>query len=60
LSPRRDEEAVVAQTADPARRLEAMLRIRRFEEQVLRMAEARAFPGHFHVYIGQPRLEHRI
>jgi pyruvate dehydrogenase E1 component alpha subunit len=30
-----------------------MLRIRRFEEQVLRMAEARAFPGHFHVYIGQ-------
>ena len=34
-------------------RLEGMLRIRRFEEQVLRLGEAKAFPGHYHVYIGQ-------
>ncbi len=43
----------MAQRSDPARRLQAMLRIRRFEEQVLRMGEAKAFPGHYHVYIGQ-------
>lgn len=34
-------------------RLERMLRIRRFEEQVLRLGEAKAFPGHYHVCIGQ-------
>jgi pyruvate dehydrogenase E1 component alpha subunit len=53
LNARRGEETVVAQRSDPARRLQAMLRIRRFEEQVLRMGEAKAFPGHYHVYIGQ-------
>jgi len=30
-----------------------MLRIRRFEEQCIRLAESRQFPGHYHVYIGQ-------
>jgi len=30
-----------------------MLRIRRFEEQCVRLAEAKRFPGHYHVYIGQ-------
>lgn len=39
--------------ANPVQRLEAMLRIRRFEEQVVRLAKAGAFPGHYHVYIGQ-------
>jgi acetoin:2,6-dichlorophenolindophenol oxidoreductase subunit alpha len=43
----------VGNTANPTQRLEAMLRIRRFEEQVLRMGEAHAFAGHYHVYIGQ-------
>ena len=36
-----------------ARRLESMLRIRRFEEQVIGLSKAGAFPGHYHVYIGQ-------
>jgi pyruvate dehydrogenase E1 component alpha subunit len=31
----------------------AMLRIRRFEEQCIKLAEAKEFPGHYHVYIGQ-------
>lgn len=35
------------------RRLESMLRIRRFEEQVLILGRNKAFPGHYHVYIGQ-------
>ncbi len=39
--------------ANPVHRLEGMLRIRRFEEQVIRLAKAGAFPGHYHVYIGQ-------
>jgi len=39
--------------ANPTQRLESMLRIRRFEEQVIRLAKAGAFPGHYHVYIGQ-------
>ncbi|MBI2320248.1 MAG: thiamine pyrophosphate-dependent dehydrogenase E1 component subunit alpha [Betaproteobacteria bacterium] len=39
--------------ANAVQRLEAMLRIRRFEEQVVRLAKAGAFPGHYHVYIGQ-------
>ncbi len=43
----------MANTASPAQRLEGMLRIRRFEEQVLRAGEAHAFAGHYHVYIGQ-------
>lgn len=43
----------MANTANPSQRIESMLRIRRFEEQVVRLAEARAFPGHYHVYIGQ-------
>lgn len=34
-------------------RIESMLRIRRFEEQLVRLAKAGAFPGHYHVYIGQ-------
>lgn len=43
----------MAKPATPLQRLESMLRIRRFEEQVVRLAEARAFAGHYHVYIGQ-------
>jgi len=43
----------MAKPASPLQRLESMLRIRRFEEQVARLAEARAFAGHYHVYIGQ-------
>ncbi len=43
----------MSNTAKPRHRLEAMLRIRRFEEQVLRMGQAKAFAGHYHVYIGQ-------
>ncbi|MBI2090284.1 MAG: thiamine pyrophosphate-dependent dehydrogenase E1 component subunit alpha [Deltaproteobacteria bacterium] len=35
------------------KRLENMLRIRRFEEQVVRLSKAGGFPGHYHVYIGQ-------
>src|SRR3990172_10321838 len=34
-------------------RLESMLRIRRFEEQVIHLSKAGAFRGHYHVYIGQ-------
>lgn len=34
-------------------RLAAMLRIRRFEEQCILLAQAHKFPGHYHVYIGQ-------
>jgi len=30
-----------------------MLRIRHFEETVIRLADDKQFPGHFHVYIGQ-------
>lgn len=43
----------MANRANRSQRLESMLRIRRFEEQVVRLAEARAFAGHYHVYIGQ-------
>ena len=43
----------VGASAAAMRRLEGMLQIRRFEEQVLRMGAAGAFPGHYHVYIGQ-------
>lgn len=35
------------------RRIESMLRIRRFEEALVRLGQAGAFPGHYHVYIGQ-------
>jgi len=35
------------------RRLEAMVLIRRFEERLVRLHEADAFRGHFHVSIGQ-------
>jgi pyruvate dehydrogenase E1 component alpha subunit len=38
---------------DPVQRLTAMLRIRRFEEQCIRLAGDKQFPGHYHVYIGQ-------
>ncbi len=41
------------QKPDPARRIAEMLRIRRFEEQCIRLANEKRFPGHFHVYIGQ-------
>jgi TPP-dependent pyruvate/acetoin dehydrogenase alpha subunit len=37
----------------PAQRLMAMLRIRRFEEQCIRLSQAGKFRGHYHVYIGQ-------
>ncbi len=36
-----------------AARVAAMLRIRRFEEQCILLSRAQAFPGHYHVYIGQ-------
>ena len=39
--------------SDRLERLEAMLLIRRFEERLVRLHEARAFRGHFHVSIGQ-------
>ena len=35
------------------RRLTAMLTIRRFEERLVRLHEADAFVGHYHVSIGQ-------
>ncbi len=34
-------------------RVTAMLRIRRFEEQCIRLSKEGQFPGHYHVYIGQ-------
>ena len=36
-----------------AERVTAMLRIRRFEEQCIRLSKEGQFPGHYHVYIGQ-------
>ncbi len=39
--------------ATQAERLNAMLRIRRFEEQCIALAKAGQLPGHYHVYIGQ-------
>ena len=36
-----------------AQRVTAMLRIRRFEEQCILLAQAKKFSGHYHVYIGQ-------
>lgn len=39
--------------SDPAQYVTAMLRIRRFEEQCILLAEAKKFAGHYHVYIGQ-------
>ncbi|MGE5147528.1 MAG: thiamine pyrophosphate-dependent dehydrogenase E1 component subunit alpha [Candidatus Eiseniibacteriota bacterium] len=33
--------------------LEKMLLIRRFEEAVAQLSEAKAFPGHYHLYIGE-------
>lgn len=41
------------QMVDPAQRVASMLRIRRFEEQCIQLAQAKRFPGHYHVYIGQ-------
>ena len=41
------------QKMNPAERVTAMLRIRRFEEQCIRLSEAKKFAGHYHVYIGQ-------
>jgi acetoin:2,6-dichlorophenolindophenol oxidoreductase subunit alpha len=41
------------QTIDPAERVTSMLRIRRFEEQCIQLAQAKRFAGHYHVYIGQ-------
>lgn len=41
------------QRTDPAQRLLTMLRIRRFEEQCIKLAQGKNFPGHYHVYIGQ-------
>jgi len=41
------------QKSDPVQRLTAMLRIRRFEEQCIKLAQGKHFPGHYHVYIGQ-------
>jgi pyruvate dehydrogenase E1 component alpha subunit len=38
---------------DPVHCLTAMLRIRRFEEQCIKLAGDKQFPGHYHVYIGQ-------
>jgi len=41
------------QKIDPAERVAAMLRIRRFEEQCILLSRAGRFSGHYHVYIGQ-------
>jgi pyruvate dehydrogenase E1 component alpha subunit len=41
------------QKLDQAQRLTSMLRIRRFEEQCIKLAQDRQFPGHYHVSIGQ-------
>lgn len=41
------------QIVDPAQHVASMLRIRRFEEQCIQLAQAKQFPGHYHVYIGQ-------
>lgn len=41
------------QKPDSTQRLSAMLRIRRFEEQCVKLAQGKHFPGHYHVYIGQ-------
>ncbi len=41
------------QRVDPSQRVASMLRIRRFEEQCIRLAQAKRFAGHYHVYIGQ-------
>ncbi len=41
------------QRTDPAQQLCTMLRIRRFEEQCIKLAQGKHFPGHYHVYIGQ-------
>lgn len=41
------------QISDPVGYLTAMLRIRRFEEECIRLAQSGEFPGHYHVYIGQ-------
>jgi len=41
------------QTLSPAQRVTDMLRIRRFEEQCIQLAQAKKFAGHYHVYIGQ-------
>ena len=41
------------QVLNPAQRVTAMLRIRRFEEQCIQLAQAKQFSGHYHVYIGQ-------
>ena len=38
---------------EPLGRMAAMLRIRRFEEQCIRLAQAGQFRGHYHIYIGQ-------
>ena len=38
---------------NPAQRVTAMLRIRRFEEQCIQFAKTKQFSGHYHVYIGQ-------
>lgn len=37
----------------PAEFVTEMLRIRRFEEQCIKLAQDKQFPGHYHVYIGQ-------
>lgn len=41
------------QKPESTQRLSAMLRIRRFEEQCVKLAQGKHFPGHYHVYIGQ-------
>lgn len=41
------------QTSKAAERVRGMLRIRRFEEQCIRLSKEERFPGHYHVYIGQ-------
>jgi TPP-dependent pyruvate/acetoin dehydrogenase alpha subunit len=41
------------QRLSPAEFVTEMLRIRRFEEQCIKLAQDKQFPGHYHVYIGQ-------
>jgi len=44
---------IIVDTTNPAERVATMLRIRRFEEQCVRLAKAGQLHGHYHVYIGQ-------
>lgn len=44
---------IIANQHNPAERVAAMLRIRRFEEQCVGLSKSGQLQGHYHVYIGQ-------